>query len=298
MASLFGHVEPAPKDPIIGVTEAFLGDPSLDKVNVGVPPRPDARAAGTLCDFCRPAPPREAAVRPAAAASPARHLVSCWWSTPERIGGWEHCSNQLAAGGRSSPQLVALCLVPMSKKKNKSEKSVKLLKDAEQAVTSDYITGDCLDDLLSKLIRSVEVAKASRGGLPEKIWMKQQFSVGVNDVTRVLERMPAAAASRSGCSSKAPTSTVRRRAPLVPLQAVIIAADCNPKWLTKHIPTLASTRQVPVLCLKDNKGSSLRLGQVANVRTALAIGIKARDSIINKAIDEILKDYKPGDDEQ
>ncbi|XBI53393.1 hypothetical protein VPH35_035629 [Triticum aestivum] len=214
----------------------------------------------------------------------------------------------------------------MSKKKNKPEKSIKLLKDAEQTVTSDYITGDSLDELLSKLIRlvgkylllsqhffvlhysnieksyycrSVEAAKASRGGLPEKIWMKQQFSVGVNDVTRVLERMPAAAASHSVCSTEAPTSTARRRAPLVPLQAVIIAADCNPKWLTKHIPTLASTRQVPVLCLKDNKGSSLRLGQVANVRTALAIGIKARDSIINKTVDEVLKDYyKPVADEQ
>jgi ribosomal protein L7Ae-like RNA K-turn-binding protein len=58
------------------------------------------------------------------------------------------------------------------------------------------------------------------------------------------------------------------------LQAVLVAADCNPKWLTKHIPTLASTRQVPVLCLKDNKGASLRLGHVVNVRTALAIGVK------------------------
>lgn len=29
-------MEPAPKDPILGVTEAFLADPSPDKVNVGV----------------------------------------------------------------------------------------------------------------------------------------------------------------------------------------------------------------------------------------------------------------------
>ncbi|KAI5008274.1 hypothetical protein ZWY2020_009322 [Hordeum vulgare] len=36
MASLLGHVEPAPKDPIIGVTEAFLADPSPDKVNIRV----------------------------------------------------------------------------------------------------------------------------------------------------------------------------------------------------------------------------------------------------------------------
>ena len=35
-SSLFGHVEPAPKDPILGVTEAYLADPSPDKMNVGV----------------------------------------------------------------------------------------------------------------------------------------------------------------------------------------------------------------------------------------------------------------------
>ncbi|KAL2528494.1 Aspartate aminotransferase [Forsythia ovata] len=34
--SWWKHVEPAPKDPILGVTEAFLADPSPDKVNVGV----------------------------------------------------------------------------------------------------------------------------------------------------------------------------------------------------------------------------------------------------------------------
>lgn len=32
----WGNVEPAPKDPILGVTEAFLADPSPSKVNVGV----------------------------------------------------------------------------------------------------------------------------------------------------------------------------------------------------------------------------------------------------------------------
>ncbi|XP_021732930.1 aspartate aminotransferase, mitochondrial-like [Chenopodium quinoa] len=32
----WGHVDPAPKDPILGVTEAFLADPSPNKVNVGV----------------------------------------------------------------------------------------------------------------------------------------------------------------------------------------------------------------------------------------------------------------------
>ncbi|MCL7048392.1 hypothetical protein MKW94_005144 [Papaver nudicaule] len=36
MSSWWNHVEPAPKDPILGVTEAFLADPSPHKVNVGV----------------------------------------------------------------------------------------------------------------------------------------------------------------------------------------------------------------------------------------------------------------------
>lgn len=178
-------------------------------------------------------------------------------------------------------------------KKRKHLDPANSLKDSEQVVASDFIRGDDLDDLLSKLIRSVEIAKASRGGLPEKIWMKQQFAIGVNDVTRVLERMPhSVTAHPAQMSSGAPTVSGRRQAPLVPLQAVLVAADCNPKWLTKHIPTLASTRQVPVLCVKDNKGGSVRLGHVVNVRTALAIGVKAKDSVLNKTIDEFLKDSK------
>lgn len=36
MSTWWKNVEPAPKDPILGVTEAFLADPSPDKVNVGV----------------------------------------------------------------------------------------------------------------------------------------------------------------------------------------------------------------------------------------------------------------------
>jgi hypothetical protein len=175
----------------------------------------------------------------------------------------------------------------MSKKK--SLNPTNSLKDTEEVFTTDYIGGDALDDLILRLVGSVEVAKASREGLPEKIWMKQQFAIGVNDVTRVLERMPAAAASHSThSSSEAQSVPGHRRAPLVPLQAVLVAADCNPKMLTKHIRTLASTRQVPVLHVKDNKGGSMRLGQVVNVRTALAVGVKARDSVVNKTIDDFL----------
>lgn len=36
MSSWWRSVQPAAKDPILGVTEAFLADQSPDKVNVGV----------------------------------------------------------------------------------------------------------------------------------------------------------------------------------------------------------------------------------------------------------------------
>ncbi|PNX60817.1 aspartate aminotransferase, partial [Trifolium pratense] len=36
MSSWFRNIQPAPKDPILGVTEAFLADQSPNKVNVGV----------------------------------------------------------------------------------------------------------------------------------------------------------------------------------------------------------------------------------------------------------------------
>ncbi|OMO60932.1 Aspartate/other aminotransferase [Corchorus olitorius] len=36
MSSWWRNVEPSPKDPILGVTEAFLADQHPDKVNVGV----------------------------------------------------------------------------------------------------------------------------------------------------------------------------------------------------------------------------------------------------------------------
>ena len=36
LKSSWNSIEAAPKDPILDVTEAFLADPSLDKVNVGV----------------------------------------------------------------------------------------------------------------------------------------------------------------------------------------------------------------------------------------------------------------------
>jgi hypothetical protein len=50
-------------------------------------------------------------------------------------------------------------------------------------------------------------------------------AIGVNDVTRVLERMPAAAAATHSTDSSSEAQTVpgRRRAPLVPLQVTFLS---------------------------------------------------------------------------
>lgn len=59
-------------------------------------------------------------------------------------------------------------------------------------------------------------------------------------------------------------------------QAVLVASDCNPRWLTKHLQSLAASRSVPVIFVKDNKEGSLRLGELVKLKTAIAIGIKVR----------------------
>ncbi|KAJ4747269.1 Ribonuclease P [Rhynchospora pubera] len=178
-------------------------------------------------------------------------------------------------------------------KKRKKENSmpIKAIKAPQESRdSSSCFEGERLDFLLDKLQRSVELAKASKGQVPDKIWTKLHFAIGVNDVTRVLERMPVPDLNTNSKEDDK-TTRVPCKSP-VALQAVLLATDCNPKWLTKHVPVIAASRNVPVLALRDNKGSSLRLGQLVNVRTALAIGIKGRNSIINKTIEEVLLNSK------
>ncbi|KAF6169909.1 hypothetical protein GIB67_034301 [Kingdonia uniflora] len=138
-----------------------------------------------------------------------------------------------------------------------------------------------LDDMVQE--RELESAKLSKGTLPDNIWIKQQFSIGVNDVTRVLERMKPISdlSDPSEDSGEYKASQVR-------LQAVLLATDCNPRWLTKHLPSLASSRKVPIISIRDKKGGSLRLGEILKLKTAIAIGVKARGTCINKLIEEIL----------
>ncbi|KAI4349808.1 hypothetical protein L6164_010362 [Bauhinia variegata] len=148
--------------------------------------------------------------------------------------------------------------------------------------------GERLTNLLQSIRREIESTRHLDGSsLPEKIWLKQQFSIGVNDVTRVLERMTPC--SELGSSPQLPSTICRNpRVSTVKLKAVLVASDCNPRWLTKHLLGLASSRKVPVIFVKDDKEGSLRLGELVKLKTALAVGIKAKENNINKLFDEIL----------
>ncbi|KAH0981962.1 hypothetical protein GBA52_009139 [Prunus armeniaca] len=149
---------------------------------------------------------------------------------------------------------------------------------ASKSQDQDCYEGERLDRLLQSIQRKIESARLMMDDskcLPEKMWFKQQFAIGVNEVTRVLERMPPV-------TPMAPTTQ-----PLTP--AVLIASDCNPRWLSKHLPSLALSRKVPLIFLKDNKGASLRLGQLVQLKTAIAIGVKAKGNAINQLIEEILR---------
>nr|XP_043619420.1 uncharacterized protein LOC122591250 isoform X2 [Erigeron canadensis] len=161
---------------------------------------------------------------------------------------------------------------------NKNNKNSVVL---PQKASSDYIPqqanlfeGESLLHLVNSIQREI----------------KQQFSIGVNDVTRVLERMPPLIGSISSIPQNATYSRRNSKSPPIQMQAIIIATDCNPRGLTKHLPSLASSREVPVIFVKDKKGGSFKLGEMVNLKTAMAIGVKARGNSINKLIGEIVGD--------
>ncbi|CAH9078886.1 unnamed protein product [Cuscuta europaea] len=141
--------------------------------------------------------------------------------------------------------------------------------------------GESLDHLLKAFASEIESARSTDTALPEKFWFKQQFSIGVNEVTRVLERMPAVAATPNDDS-------VQADPPRNQLQAILLASDCNPWWLTKHLSSLAASRSVPLLFVKDKKRGSLRLGELVKLKTAIAVGVKARGNTINQLVSSLL----------
>ncbi|XP_050236371.1 uncharacterized protein LOC126686376 [Mercurialis annua] len=137
--------------------------------------------------------------------------------------------------------------------------------------------GDNLARLLKLIQGGVESAKLKdQNALPEKFWFKQQFAIGANEVTRVLERMM-------------PVQKLNHpHRPPIQLQAILIASDSNPKYIKKHLLSLALSRKVPVILVKDSKRGSVRLGELVRLKTALALGIKAKGNSINHIVEKIL----------
>ncbi|KAL0353511.1 UNVERIFIED_CONTAM: hypothetical protein Sangu_0932400 [Sesamum angustifolium] len=148
--------------------------------------------------------------------------------------------------------------------------------------------GESLTRFLKSIRREIESARASDATLPLKFWIKQQFAVGVNEVTRAIERMPPSCGAKISSEEHIPMNRDNSKVPHVCLQAILLASDCNPRWLTKHLPALAASRNVPLIFIKDKKEGSLRLGEVIKLKTAIAIGIKAKGNAVNELIKEFL----------
>ncbi|KAH0725995.1 hypothetical protein KY284_001860 [Solanum tuberosum] len=164
------------------------------------------------------------------------------------------------------------------------EKKVSVCRNSFRQPTICY-EGEILDRLLSAIKREIATARKSDISLPEKFWLKQQFSVGANEVTRVLERMPPIPANeRSSLSLKMHSTR---------LQVILIASDCHPRLLTKHVESLASSKKVPVVFVKDKKRGSLRLGELVKLKTAIAIGVKDKGNKFNQFVStEILHNFE------
>lgn len=175
----------------------------------------------------------------------------------------------------------------MGRSKKKSRVPLDVSTPQQQKESNCY-DGERLVTLLKSIHREIESAKLSKGPLPEKVWIKQQFSIGVNEVTRALERMtPCALSEKSAQDYTVQCGDCKESS--VQLQAVLLASDCNPRLLAKHIPDLAASRKVPVIIVKDKKGGSLRLGELVKLKTAIAIGVKAKGSVVNTLVAEIIK---------
>lgn len=167
----------------------------------------------------------------------------------------------------------------MPRKKKIKDTIIKLPHQLEPC-NFDCFEGERLSYLLESIKKELEVERDSNKSLPDKLWLKQQFAVGLNEVTRVLERMPPSVKNgdvqKPGCGFS------------IRLQAVFVAWDCNPRWLIRHLPSLAASRDVPIFFVKDHKQGSIRLGELVGTRTAIAVGIKVKGSRINNAVGSIL----------
>ncbi|KAK1354424.1 50S ribosomal protein like [Heracleum sosnowskyi] len=179
----------------------------------------------------------------------------------------------------------------MTRKNKKAAKPQKKSSQSASVHQSKQVIcfdGENLVQLLKSVQREIEAARILDSLVPDKIWVKQQFSIGVNDVTRVLERMPTVVAAVDSSDSIIGSGNIKN----VRLQAILLASDCYPQMLTKHLPSLASLKNVPLIYVKDKRRGSLRLGDLVKLKTAIAVGIKDRGNGINHLIKNMLNDQE------
>ncbi|KAM3338228.1 hypothetical protein P3S68_031445 [Capsicum galapagoense] len=119
--------------------------------------------------------------------------------------------------------------------------------------------------------RKIETARKYDRPSPENFWFKQLFSIGVNEVMQMLERM-------------SPIHHYRLKCILLDFSVILVASDCHPRLLTKKLESLANSKNVPVVFVKDNKRGSLRLGELIKLKTAIAIGVKDKRNQFNQFI--------------
>ncbi|QCE11964.1 pantoate--beta-alanine ligase [Vigna unguiculata] len=90
------------------------------------------------------------------------------------------------------------------------------------------VEGERLTNLPQSMRREIRFARDSDGtSLPEKIWLKQQFSIGVNDVTRVLKRMKPCTELESS-AQLVPLRSNNNKTPSVKLQVDFLCRICRP----------------------------------------------------------------------
>lgn len=178
-------------------------------------------------------------------------------------------------------------------------------------------SGKQLESLLLALSRAIEIVleKQAEESSPKQVKegskkclakeLKANLCVGINNVSRALERMPAKPAGSEGEPQSKRSKSVDnivtgletlgqqlrpKRANGTPLQAVIVAMDVQPKALVAHLGVLCASRGVLMLPISGGDGTgSLKLGEVLGTRTAIAIGIKEGDTPINWAVESIME---------
>lgn len=178
------------------------------------------------------------------------------------------------------------------------------------------IFGPRLHGLLEILHSAIKMEiGAAKESLPSKVVMRKCkifFYIGVNNVTRALERMPLvqkkpiqkeladlgtkneSVQAELGSNGKNRwdaelEKSISSLSTTPHIQAVLAASDVHPRLLISHLPDLAASRNVPLLTISGGGGTgSMRLGEIFNVRTAIAVALKNGDSAINAVMKSFL----------